>query len=274
MSRFGFFDLFKSLLPQPNVKSKDIATPGPLVDPQEVEDAIGSIWVDLTKKRRTKKRGKARGQRPWSNITGITLHQTAVDFGPNPMRLLNVPAHGATLKDGKIVLIHDPTDYMWHGHKFNKHDIGIEISCRAAGILGNGRTFWRSKKEREAGKKYTNLVSESSDVQLEATKELCRYYIELVKENGGEIKFIHAHRQAHKSRVSDPGSRIWKAIAIPLMTEFGLSCGPIGWAAGSGHPIPEAWDLENGNGVRYSGSVRGFKTIIDQAEETISKQKR
>lgn len=214
-------------------------------------------WTDLKKEPRTKKRGRAHGKRKWKTITGITLHQTAVDFGTNPRRLLNVPVHGATLNDGHIVLLHSPVDYMWHGHALNKTDIGIEVSCRAAGIEGNSNTFWRSKKEKEKGKTYEQLVKEATDIQIEATKELCRYYINTVKEHGGEIKYIHAHRQGHSSRVSDPGSRIWQLVAVPIMEEFGLTSHPVGWKIGSGNPIPEAWDPKYGAGVNYTSRVKG-----------------
>lgn len=223
-----------------------------IIIPEEFE------FTDLTKEPRTKKRGESKGKRKWKNVKGITLHQTAVDFGTNPRRMLNVPVHGATLKDGKIVLLHTPTDYMWHAHSLNKYDIGIEVSCRTAGILGNSKTFWRSKREKENEKKYKDLVSDPTNIQLEATKELCRYYIQLVKENGGEIKFIHAHRQGHKSRVSDPGSLIWQKVAIPIMEEFGLSSGPVGWKIGSGKPIPQVWDVVRGKGIEYTWNIKGF----------------
>jgi len=281
-NRAGFLDFFKQFVPSPKVpetegilgdstkKAIDFEDDGIDDDDLEaLEEAARKdselivvpekfVFVDLTKEPRPKKRGRAKGKRRWRDVKGITLHQTAVDFGTNPRRMINVPAHGATLRDGKIVLLHTPTDYMWHAHSLNKHDIGIEVSCRAAGIEGDGRTFWRSEKDIEEGRKYDQLVKEANSIQLSATRELCRYYIDLVKKNGGEIKFIHAHRQGHKSRVSDPGSKIWNEVAIPIMEEFGLECGPIGWKAGSGNPIPQIWDEENGHGIPYNWEVRGF----------------
>lgn len=265
MSRFQISDLLKRFLPSPKAEEcVEVPIPGPVIEDKEEEEPedlilADLVWSDLRKEPRTKDRGKSKGRRTWKNCKGITLHQTAVDFGTNPKRLLNVPVHGATLRDGKIVLLHDPIDYMWHAHALNKYDIGIEVSCRAAGILGDGRTFWRSKTDKQKGRQYASLVKEATDIQLEATKELCRYYINQVKENGGEILYIHAHRQGHKSRVGDPGSRIWQEVAIPIMEEFGLTCGPVGWKTGSGHPIPEAWDPVNGKGVPYSGRVKALK---------------
>lgn len=278
--RSNFTDWFKQYLPQPkppetegilkNPKnSKDFEDDG--IDDDDLEkleeiaseEAISAIqdefdFVDLTKEPKTKERGLSKGKRSWKNVRGITLHQTAVDFGTNPMRLLNVPVHGSTLKDGKIVLLHTPTDYMWHAHSLNKYDVGIEVSCRTAGVAGVAETFWRSKKEIKENKKYESLVREPTDIQLEATKELCRYYIDLVKKNGGEIKFIHAHRQGHSSRTGDPGSIIWQKVGIPIMEEYNLTCGPVGWKIGSGTPIPQIWDFVRGKGISYSKTFKGL----------------
>jgi hypothetical protein len=228
------------------------AEPEPDAEPVE----SGRQWHDLRGEPRTKSRGESKGTRDWSKIKGITIHQTAVDFGTNPRRLLNVPVHGATLRDGSIVLLHDPPAYMWHGHSFNKHDIGIEVSCRAAGIEGNGDSLWLPKKYKGLkGDERLKHASEATDEQLEATRELIRYYCEQVEKHGGKIEFIHAHRQSTKSRVSDPGSRIWKAVGIWAQEELGLSCGPAGWSAG-GYPLPDVWTGE-ANGVRYNSRIDG-----------------
>lgn len=240
MRRFNIADIVRSLFSQKSTEETK--------DPYKSENFT---WTDLKDEPRTKKRGLAHGTRKWSQITGICLHQTAVDFGTNPKRLLNVPVHGATLKDGHIILLHDPKDYMWHAHSLNKTTIGIEVSCRAAGLLEEAKTFWRSKREKEQGKTYEQLVKEATDIQLAATKELCRYYIEMAKKNGGEIKYIQSHRQGHSSRVSDPGERIWKEVAIPIMKEFNLTTGPYrGYKIGSGNSLPIEWDADNGT-VKY-----------------------
>jgi hypothetical protein len=216
----------------------------------------GRQWHDLRGEPRTKSRGKSKGHRDWSKVKGITIHQTAVDFGHNPRRLLNVPVHGATLTDGSIVLLHDPTSITWHAHGFNKHDLGIEVSCRAAGIEGNGSTLWLPKKYKGVkGDQRLAHATEATDEQLEATRELIRYYVDLVAKHGGKIEFVHAHRQSSKSRVSDPGSRIWQACGVWAIKELGLSAGPPGWSAG-GYALPDAWTGEP-NGVRYSSRVDG-----------------
>jgi hypothetical protein len=280
--RFGLLDLFTSLLTAFTRKPVEVEVeaeptevqrlPAAAVTLEPVDDQAGGgtkpagrQWHDLRGEPRTKSRGESKGTRDWSKIKGITIHQTAVDFGTNPRRLLNVPVHGATLRDGSIVLLHDPPAYMWHGHSFNKHDIGIEVSCRAAGIEGDGDSLWLPKEVRHNGKKVRSKTltsaerlehaSEATDDQLEATRELIRHYCELVEKHGGKIEFIHAHRQSTKSRTSDPGSRIWKACGIWAIEELGLSAGPPGWSAG-GYPLPDAWTGEP-NGVRYNSRIDG-----------------
>jgi len=222
-----------------------------------VEPEPSHIEADLRGMPRTKSRGEAKGSRRWDQITGITLHQTAVDFGLNPERLLNVPVHGATLHDGAIVLLHDPTSIVWHGNGLNRRDIGIEVSCRAAGIEGDPRTLWLPKKLAHLkGAERLHHATEASDIQIIATRRLVQYYCELVAENGGRIQYIHAHRQAHASRVSDPGSRIWKGVGVWAQEELALEAGPPRFKLGTGKPLPDAWTGEP-NGVRYNWQVDG-----------------
>lgn len=221
-------------------------------------DVSAFVWSDLRGVERTKERGEAKGVRNWSKITGITLHQTAVDFGEDPMRMLNVPVHGATLQNGRIVLLHEPTDYMWHAGALNRTDIGIEVSCRACGIEGNGETLWLPKKYDDLrGDDRLELAIEATEGQIMATRRLVRYYIELVEQHGGKIKYIHAHRQSSKSRVSDPGSRIWLGVGEWAVEEYGLSVGPTPkWTKG-GYALPDVWTGYN-RGVRYSWKISGF----------------
>lgn len=232
-------------------KTPEPMRPAPVVDASD--DAVDFDWIDLTEEPRTKSRGKRKGVRKWSQITGITLHQTAVNFGTNPRRLLNVPVHGATLEDGQIVRLHVPTDLMWHGNGFNRRDIGIEVSCRAAGIEGDERTLWKPRGKPDV------RAEEATDVQLAATRELIRYYVDLVRENGGEIRYIHAHRQATKNRVSDPGSRIWMACGEWAREELGLEVGPPDFQIADGKPLPDAW-TGRANGIRYNWQVDGSLT--------------
>jgi hypothetical protein len=213
------------------------------------------VWHDLKNVPRTKERGESKGDRDWKNITGITIHQTACQFGNNPQRVLNVPVHGVTLSDGSIVLLHPPTNYLWHANSLNKTDIGIELSCNVPGVEGVAETFWLPKKYKYLkGEERLARASLPTEKQLEATKRLIKYYVDEVAENGGKIKYIHAHRQSSKSRVADPGEQIWKAVGEWAVEELGLDP-HYGWTKG-GLPLPDVW-TGKANGVRYSSKYDG-----------------
>jgi hypothetical protein len=221
------------------------------------QEPIPNGAIDLRSAKRKKPRGRSRGTRGWDAVTGITLHQTAVDFGsPSHKGIVNVPCHAMTFQGGETVILHSPRNVVWHGNGFNTRDIGIEVSCRAAGIEGvfskrrgasGPNTFWRSRKRPD------DQPLEASDVQLASTRELVKYYVELVAASGGRLQFVHAHRQS-ANKPSDPGSRIWKEVGLWAQEECGLTSGPTGWCLKGGHPIPAAWDPRC-DGVRYSKRV-------------------
>ncbi len=185
-------------------------------------------------------RGAPHGSRPWSQIVGITLHQTATrDFPANHSSLDHVPAHAMVHRDGKVSLLHHPDKLIYHGNALNGGTIGIEVAARAAGTEGDATTFWRSKKEREEGKTYAQLVAEATPVQLDALAALIRYYYEFMRANGGEINGIWAHRQGADDRGSDPGSRIW-SVGEKMTRELGLK-DRRDLVLGKGQPIPMSW---------------------------------
>lgn len=196
-----------------------------------------------------------------ASIAGITLHQTATrDFPATHRDLDQVPAHAMVHRDGRVSLLHHPTAYVYHGHALNAKTIGIEIACRAAGTEGDPRTFWRSDRERfgyhqatktrklaigrtpghpgrwHPPREYAELVAEATDLQLAATRDLVRYYVDLVP----SVRALWAHRQGRKDRTSDPGSRIWRGVAEPLRAELEL-VDVRGLTVGDGTPIPEEW---------------------------------
>lgn len=273
-SRFTFHELLVGLYAQFKATQKSEEPP----EKPEEEAAEGAPefrvhWIDWRERKKTKSRGKAKGSRPWSKITGMTLHQTAVNI-TDPENCLNIPVHGVVMaggpngEDATIILLHDPTDYMYHGNGFNRRDIGIEVCCRAAGVEDDPNTAknesilttWlpKSVKERIAAGKTTHAeqISEATDAELEACRRLMRYYCEQAEKNGGAIEFIHAHRQATKNRVSDPGSRIWGACGEWGRDALGLNAGPPDFKISDGMAIPDAW-TGRAHGIRYNWRVDG-----------------
>jgi N-acetyl-anhydromuramyl-L-alanine amidase AmpD len=176
------------------------------------------------------------GRRPWNQVTGVTLHQTACVLGEKPQRWATVVAHLGITRGGQVIWMHDFEKIVWHGNGFNGSTIGIEMDGTYAGIEGDDRTFWRPSDEpdRKPQAPTTELV--------EAAKATVRWICQEVARHGGRIQRLVAHRQASNQRQSDPGSALWKQVATPLHAELDLSDGGPGYTVGDGYPIPEAWD--------------------------------
>lgn len=189
-----------------------------------------------------------RGVRPWSQITGITLHQTGCGpMGEKPERWAKHPsaidengryvytalkAHVGITPQGRIYHIHPFTAFGWHAQSFSHNTIGFEIDGTFEGIQGDIKTW------PKGGKKPCHL----SPAQEAAVKDAIRYVAKVLGRYGSTLKNLFAHRQATNDRQPDPGSEIWKKIAIPMMKELNLSDGGPGFVQGKGMPIPEAWD--------------------------------
>ncbi|HUV14190.1 MAG TPA: peptidoglycan recognition family protein [Acidobacteriota bacterium] len=182
-------------------------------------------------------------RRPWKHVTGICLHQTACVLGEKPTRWNNVGCHIGITRSGKIIWLHDFDFAVVHGNGWNSRTVGIEIDGTYEGIEGNDRTFWRPKGSKA---KPTPLTQETID----ATKAAIQWIYDEVACHDGEVKVLVAHRQASKTRRSDPGSAIWKSIALPMQKELGLGDGGKGFTIGSGLPIPTEWNPAY-KGIKY-----------------------
>ncbi len=224
-------------------------------------------------------RGTAKGTRQIWNITALCWHQMAA-FITSVNTALGIPAHGGVLgeksSNGRptVVLLHPILAYLYTSHKANSFSIGIEVAARAAGIDGDGRTFWRRKSEKAGGKTYDDLGVEVSDKMVVACRLLGEYYIREVARQGKifeaeqrmrepekfwkKVKGIVAqmfHRNSHKSRVSDPGSRIALMVVLWLAEKFGHDFGvPV---VGSGKATPNAWGAETDPPEPYNWQVKG-----------------
>jgi hypothetical protein len=193
--------------------------------------ALPPQYLDLSDRCTNKEWRKK--ERPWSEITGVTLHQTGCPMASHPERWLNLKAHYGVTYGGGLYRIHPETAFGWHGQGLSHHTIGIEIAGCFEGIDGNPKTFPGLK-----GWAIQRITQE----QIEAAKELVRYLKRLVAAHGGQLTGIYPHRIATDDRTADPGERAWKEVARPLMDELGLSDGGEGFTLGKGEPIPGAWD--------------------------------
>src|SRR5262245_41714676 len=58
-------------------------------------------------------------KRAWSEVTGITLHQTACVLGERPERWYQISVQMGVTRGGRILLL-NPIEYLtWHGHALN-----------------------------------------------------------------------------------------------------------------------------------------------------------
>ncbi len=182
--------------------------------------------------------------RPWTEVKGITLHQTACNLGERVERYDTIGSHFAVLRSGRILRMCDENRIVYHGNGWNAQCVGIEVDGLYAGIEDDPdtaldeamRTTWDdpSTPTREKPQQVTPQA-------MRATRELVRWICWNVYRHGGAVHVLGAHRQASLNRRNDPGEGIWRAVALPLHVELGLEDGGVGFKIG-GYAIPEAWD--------------------------------
>jgi len=173
-----------------------------------------------------------RDTRSWSAIRGVTLHQTGVRMSSSPKRWDTVHAHVGITEDGHVILINDPTILMPHANALNGFTIGIEICGNFRGIEDKPGTHWKG------GGGATSL----SDAQKAALEELYAWLAGEFRKHDATWKVVHAHRQASGTREADPGSKVWREVAMPWMLRLGATDGGPEFKLGTGRTIPKQWN--------------------------------
>ena len=186
------------------------------------------------------------GPRAWDQVRGWCLHQTAcyLSSSKDIARCDKVGAHWVVYPDGRKFRLHDINRKVIHGNGWNNQTIGIEIDGLFAGIEGDANTVWDDKSTP-----YVEKAGSVTVEQIEAVREIIYHDRALIRANGGTDTVIVSHRQSSKDRRNDPGSKVWKEIALPLLKELSLSDGGVGFEIG-GYPIPQEWDSSK-KGYRY-----------------------
>jgi len=202
----------------------------------QVTTPRASLEVDFHDITNLHPRKASKGQRPWKQITGITLHQTGIMLGNNLKRFESLRAHIGILRLDRptIVQVYPYNVLLHHGNAFNRPDVGIEINGCFEGIDGRKRTAWKGGYKTEPHR--------CTDEQITATREAIRRICAEVEAHGGEVLHIHAHRQTSATRRSDPGSRVWQEVGIWAQDELGLTDGGDGYTLRNGLAIPKEWD--------------------------------
>lgn len=191
------------------------------------------VILDITKEHNKPKLYRHhRSPRSWSKIEGVTLHQVGCNLSENPSRWYSLNAHIAVLKSGTILIVNDLTDFIWHAQGFSYNTIGIEFNGNFYGDENDITTWW------VAGGESAILTSG----QYQASKYLLKYLRAQFEKNGAKFSKIFAHRQSSKDRRADPGSEIWRMIAMPWMEETGATDGGPDYVYGTGRPIPKNWN--------------------------------
>jgi len=173
-------------------------------------------------------------KRSWSEIRGVTLHQTGIKMSDKPSGWYSLNAHIGVTQDGKIILANDPTDFIWHAQGLSEFTIGIEISGNFYGIDGVKDTLWSGG----GGPEHLNPR------MIVAFDVLFDWLAAEFKKNKCAWKCVHAHRQSSNMRVSDPGSEIWQAVGMSWLKKLGKSAtdGGPDFKLGSGKTIPREWN--------------------------------
>lgn len=186
---------------------------------------------------------------PIANIDTICLHQMAVkdsdDKGWHRWRRLAIHWVVTCGDYAKAYQLHDFDLRVPHGHGWNGRSVGFEFEGYFSGIGVDEKYFWKPKSRPN------RKPMVPTERQLEAGRQAVRHTVECIRELGGDIKYIAAHRQSYGVKSSDPGSLIWQGVALPMMEELGLAEGPtLHHHKHPGRPIPEAWNPAN-VGVKY-----------------------
>jgi N-acetyl-anhydromuramyl-L-alanine amidase AmpD len=184
----------------------------------------------------------AKGVRPWTSITGVTLHQTGIYMQNTARRFHRLRAHIGIIDPGgvgTIVQVYPLDTLLWHANGLNPHTVGIEINGLFEGVEGQGLPRYQ---------RHLKLCHPSA-AQIEAARKCLGWIAEEVGRHGGKLEHVYAHRQSSSTRRADPGSRVWQDVALWAEENLGLATRPT-VTYGKGRPIPVAWDPRQ-TGVRY-----------------------
>lgn len=222
-----------------------------------------SLLVDV-RNEATPKPKYLKYKNPVDRIDTLVLHQMSCKDSDNQgwKRWKKLAAHWCITEgeNAKAYWLNDFTQRLPTSHGYNRRSIGFEIEGYFAGIGNNPRYLWqpsctrasaKAKKGKKRCKKRIPMIP--TQRQLDATIMACEASIWWVNNNGGEMKYIAAHRGSYGTKRSDPGSLLWEGVAVPLFRKYpNLQLAPI---LGTGKQIPEVWDSTGSRpataGVKY-----------------------
>ncbi len=171
-------------------------------------------------------------ERAVSTINTIVLHQTGCKMPLRPAGWDRLNAHIGITRDGLIVIVNHFRAWIWHAQKLSKNSIGVEIAGNFPGLVDNPRTLWK-------GGGGPHALTDKQRVGLHVIREFIQNEAGRL---GFKIEHVMGHRQAHNSRIADPGEQIWKEVGLDLQARLNATDGGDDFHTGSGRPIPQEWD--------------------------------
>jgi hypothetical protein len=195
-------------------------------------------------------------QRTPSSVTGIVLHQTAINYGVTKRQVeeANGDKQLAIARRAKRIACHAcsfdgfyakayPLDWYVHqANALNSYTLGLEIEGRYPGLMDDPNTFAREDLKTL----WKGEPTEFTDSRMWAARSALLYLVEEGRSLGMSIKYLYAHRQAKSNRRSDPGEEIWRKVAIEYGVKIlGLETRPL-FTISTGRAIPTNWDSRGG----------------------------
>jgi hypothetical protein len=197
-------------------------------------------------------RGKTVMRDP-STITTVVLHQTACEFGVSAasarangeelgqrLRTAKVACHALAFREGWVVAMRPLRSFVHHANKANPYSLGLEIEGLYSGLADDPATA-----PNEARRTVWNMDRWSGppdELTVETARAALCWLVEQGRAEGMPIEWVDAHRQSSRTRRSDPGEELWKAVVVDYARpKLGLRTRP-DFTIGPGRPIPRAWD--------------------------------
>lgn len=254
---------WRPTVPVPVVAALTAAAPPPAVPGwTQVTDYMPEVPVIDVRQHLREPQEKARivagrtVMRAPATVTGITLHQTAVEYHitermlsaaggdfelAHALRVQRAACHLMALQEGFVAWTRPLASFVYHGNALNASTIGIEVEGNYAGIAGDPRTAW-------SGSAYSGPVTEKTIV---AARKALLVAITEGRRLGMPIQDLYAHRQSSGTRRNDPGEEIWKGVAIEYGVKvLGLTVHPEATfesaSTGRGRAIPGSWGPPGG----------------------------
>lgn len=170
-------------------------------------------------------------KRSWKEIEGVVLHQTGCNMPKAAQGWSRLNAHIGVTTEGNIIIVNDPTSFIWHAQKLSRRTIGIEIEGNYHGVEGKPNTLWKGGGN----------AAELTEAIKTALELVFRWVLSEFEKNLQLWFYVYAHRQSKDTRSGDPGSAIWQQIALPWIDRLSCKYDPK-IKYNSGKPIPKQWD--------------------------------